>query len=114
MRVVQAQAEAARLKLMSQALQRQLPRPNHKKLQVDSEVREGMSEVEKAAAMVEVGRPAWRQNVSGLAFSGRRSNRVAKLVENTSDGFVWRVLQAAMMKCGRVVICLCRPMRVLP
>ena len=54
MRVVQAQAEAARLKLMSQALQRQLPRPNHKKLQVDSEVREGMSEVEKAAAMVEV------------------------------------------------------------
>ena len=50
MRVVQAQAEAARLKLMSQALQRQLPRPNHKKLQVDSEVREGMSEVEKAAA----------------------------------------------------------------
>ena len=71
---MQAQAEAARLKLMSQALQRQLPRPNHKKLQVDSEVREGMSEVEKAAAMVEVRRPSLlsllTERVRPLAFSG--------------------------------------------
>jgi pre-mRNA-splicing factor CDC5/CEF1 len=44
---------AARLKLMSQPLQRSLPRPSHKTLKVHSDVSVAMSAVEKAGAMVE-------------------------------------------------------------
>lgn len=44
---------AARLKLMSQPLQRGLPRPNHKQLKVHSSVVDSMSELEKAGALVE-------------------------------------------------------------
>ncbi len=50
----QKEAEAAaRLKLMSQPLQRGLPRPNHKQLKVHANTIDSMSDVEKAGAMVE-------------------------------------------------------------
>lgn len=50
----QKEAEAAaRLKLMSQPLQRGLPRPNHKTLTVHAKVTKGSSALEQAAALVE-------------------------------------------------------------
>ena len=62
-------------------MQRQLPRPNHKKLQVDSQVREGMSGVEKAAAMVEV-----------------RPHLLSLLTERVRPGILWPEIES----CRRV------------
>ena len=50
----QKEAEAAaRLKLMSQPLQRGLPRPNHKTLAVHADVAAGSTALEQASALVE-------------------------------------------------------------
>ena len=74
----QKEAEAAaRLKLMSQPLQRGLPRPNHKQLKVHANTIDSMSDVEKAGAMVEADPlasllPARPTNRHALSFVAHR------------------------------------------